>query len=196
MTVDNNPEDSGRRYCHLDTMDVWAETLVSRNLTATYAAPDGDTPGLLLSGQELDDLLPVSDGNQRRPSLIWSDMRTHYPMRQVSPDQQIAYVFAQVCQSVTPNELSHTDTVGKVARYMRAMQSGVQQRLTERGVSVPRDASEAYTAELLANARDFTHDSPRLAFDLARKEAGLRYTPSRRLRRIAEGVRAALPSAI
>lgn len=165
---------------------------VSSGLTEAFSMPP-KVERQFFTGDELDVLMPVEEG-LKPASLHWADLdKFYYQVGDgTSSDQQLVYTFARCAAAVSPNRLGHAGTIAKTGRYMRAMQSGVQQRFVNEGYSVPRDESEAYIAQLLAEARDFVSGSPLDAYDQARKDCGLLYTPGRRVRRVAQGVKSAL----
>lgn len=174
------------RSVHAETNTGWnLESLqtaesVDRNLVESFAQPMLPA-GALFDGMTLDDLLLPVAADMTPASSHWSTLRnSHYELRDtVTSDEQVVYTFAQCMGAVLPNELPHGAAIAKCARYMRAMQAGVDFRLRAVKPNVYRDASEAYMARLLFQARKYLEGSPLLAFDQARQAAGLNYGPAR-----------------
>lgn len=139
---------------------------------------------------ELNRLLPVADG-QRVASEHWHDLhQLDYSLRRgTTSDRQVVYTFALIMDSVIPVDLASNESIAKSARYMRSMQEGVHQRHKLGNPDVYRDASEAYVAKLLTEARGYLDGDSLKKFDDARRSCALMCTPSRRLFNVATAVK-------
>lgn len=149
--------------------------------------------GHYFSDAELDQLFPVAEG-VKTASLHWGDIRTlDYRVRNgVDSDRQLAFTFARCADAIAPNDLSHAQRTARLARYMRSMQHGVHLRNPDEY----RDHSESYTAKLLSEARGYISGSPLLAFDQARQDSGLVYTPAKRVHNVAHSIRTLIKAQI
>lgn len=159
-----------------DTEKLAQAQHVSSELFGAFAAAPL-SEGVYYRSDDLDYLLPVADG-YKTASQHWSDLRMYFQLRNgVDSDRQLVYTFARCADALVPNELSHSETVAKMARYMRAMQRGLQTRDGDQY----RDRSETKIARMLHQSKAFIDGSPLLVFEQAIKNADLGYSPVRRV---------------